>query len=58
MHDDVIDLADTRRGERAVHKVFGNFAAVKGGDFLIARAITLVARLGVRHLPHNRSSAN
>jgi geranylgeranyl pyrophosphate synthase len=48
MHDDVIDMADTRRGELAVHKAFGNVAAVKGGDFMIARAIVLVSKLGVR----------
>jgi len=46
MHDDVIDRADTRRGAPAVHKLYGIKSAVMGGDFLLARATVLLARLG------------
>ena len=45
LHDDVIDLADTRRGAKAVHKIYGNKVAVLAGDFLLARASVLLARL-------------
>ncbi|KAJ1625058.1 solanesyl diphosphate synthase [Pavlovales sp. CCMP2436] len=46
IHDDVIDVSDMRRGARSVHKIFGNKVAVLAGDFLLARASVLLARLG------------
>ena len=46
MHDDVIDRAATRRGAPSVHRLLGNKTAVMGGDFLLARATVLLARLG------------
>merc|ERR1719221_236612 len=46
IHDDVLDAADTRRGDSAVHKLFSNKAAVLSGDFLLARASVALARLG------------
>lgn len=45
IHDDVIDIADSRRGTKTVHKMFGNKVAVLAGDFLLARASLLLARL-------------
>jgi len=45
LHDDVIDVADTRRGSKAVHKIYGNKVAVLAGDFLLARASVLLSRL-------------
>ena len=45
IHDDVLDAADTRRGGVAVHKKHSNRAAVLSGDFLLARASVMLARL-------------
>ena len=44
-HDDVIDEAETRRGNPAVHQVFGNKVAILAGDYLLARASIGLARL-------------
>merc|ERR1719181_867543 len=45
IHDDVLDEADTRRGGQAVHKLYSNKVAVLAGDYLLARASVLLARL-------------
>lgn len=45
IHDDVLDEADTRRGGEAVHKIYSNKVAVLAGDYLLARASVLLARL-------------
>ena len=45
LHDDVIDLADTRRGVASVNSSFGNKLAVLAGDFLLARSSVCLARL-------------
>ncbi len=42
-HDDVIDEADTRRGEASVNALWGDNVAILGGDFLLARASELAA---------------
>jgi len=44
-HDDVIDEADTRRGQPAAHRAFGNKMAILAGDYLLARASICLARL-------------
>lgn len=49
LHDDVIDVADTRRGVSSVNSVFGNKLAILAGDFLLARASVCLARL--RNVP-------
>jgi geranylgeranyl pyrophosphate synthase len=49
LHDDVIDVADTRRGLKSVNSAFGNKLAILAGDFLLARASVCLARL--RNLP-------
>lgn len=46
LHDDVIDEATERRGKPAAHRIFGDHAAVMTGDFLLARAISQLLRLG------------
>jgi len=45
IHDDVLDEADTRRGGAAVHTMYSNKVAVLAGDYLLARASVLLARL-------------
>ena len=45
IHDDVLDEADTRRGGEAVHKMYSNKVAVLAGDYLLARASVLLAKL-------------
>jgi geranyl diphosphate synthase len=45
IHDDVLDDAETRRGGKAVHALYSNKVAVLGGDYLLARASMLLARL-------------
>ena len=38
VHDDVVDMADLRRGNPSVRSLFGNKAAVLAGDYLLANA--------------------
>jgi hexaprenyl-diphosphate synthase len=45
LHDDVIDLSESRRGAPSANLQFGNKMAVLGGDFLLARASVALARL-------------
>lgn len=45
IHDDVLDEAETRRGGQAVHKMYSNKVAVLAGDYLLARASVLLAKL-------------
>lgn len=45
IHDDVLDEADMRRGGAAVHSMYTNKVAVLAGDYLLARASVLLARL-------------
>ena len=45
-HDDVIDEADTRRGEVSVNENWSNTIAILAGDFLLARASEVAAPLG------------
>ena len=45
-HDDVIDEAETRRGETSVNHNWTNTIAILAGDFLLARASEVAAPLG------------
>src|SRR5512134_674201 len=38
LHDDVVDLAELRRGQKAARAIWGNRRAILVGDFLYARA--------------------
>jgi len=46
LHDDVVDLATVRRGKPAANVVWGNKRAVLAGDFLYARASTMIVEDG------------
>ncbi|KAK4051888.1 coq1 putative hexaprenyl diphosphate synthase [Microbotryomycetes sp. JL201] len=46
LHDDVIDMADSRRGRPSAPSLFGNKLSVLAGDFLLARASLALSRLG------------
>ena len=41
LHDDVLDNAETRRRKPSAKQVWGNLAAVLGGDFLYLRAVSM-----------------
>ncbi len=43
VHDDAIDKADTRRGQRTVNSIWGDEIAILVGDYLFARAGVWVA---------------
>ena len=46
VHDDVIDTAETRRGQSTANAMFDNAASVMLGDYMFAHAAELVARTG------------
>lgn len=46
LHDDVVDESDLRRGKPAAKNKWGNSASILVGDFLFARAFTLMVETG------------
>lgn len=50
VHDDVIDYAATRRGVPTANALWGKHSAVLSGDFLFARAFSLIASLGLQEV--------
>ncbi len=46
LHDDVIDVAETRRGKVSANKVWGNSASVLVGDFLYSKSFKLMTDHG------------
>jgi heptaprenyl diphosphate synthase len=46
VHDDVVDQAVLRRGQPTVAARWGTRVAVLAGDYLFARALTMIAKLG------------
>lgn len=46
VHDDVIDCAETRRGNPTANSQWGNHSSVLAGDFLFAKAFSLIAAQG------------
>ncbi len=47
LHDDVVDLADQRRGHRAARAEYGNAASIFAGDWLLVEALRRVDRAAV-----------
>jgi hexaprenyl-diphosphate synthase len=46
LHDDVIDASALRRGAPSAPSIFNNKLSVLGGNFILGRASTALARLG------------
>jgi len=46
LHDDLIDESETRRGQVAAYRRFGNSVSVMAGDYLLARVLRVLARVG------------
>jgi len=46
LHDDVVDLSGLRRGQPSANAIWGNRHAVLGGDFLYARASSMIVEDG------------
>ena len=46
LHDDVVDESELRRGQASANALFGNKASVLVGDFLFARAFSLMVEDG------------
>ena len=44
IHDDVVDNTNQRRGKASIKAQFGNLSAVLAGDFLLAKAMLLLAQ--------------
>jgi octaprenyl-diphosphate synthase len=47
LHDDVVDVAEHRRGQPAACVVYGNAASIFAGDWLLVAALRRVAAAGV-----------
>lgn len=50
LHDDVVDLAERRRGAPAACVVYGNAASIFAGDWLLVAALRRIAAAGVAGL--------
>lgn len=46
VHDDIVDMAESRRGKASTHRVWGEKEAVLAGNYITSRATTALARLG------------
>jgi len=46
MHDDVIDVSDTRRGRPTVQKSYGQRKAILAGNYVLSTSSILLARIG------------
>lgn len=44
VHDDVIDLADTRRGVATLAALHGNHVAILTGDYLLSKTLVMLAK--------------
>ncbi len=46
LHDDVIDLSETRRGKKTANKIWDETTAILAGDYLHTKAMTLAGTIG------------
>lgn len=46
VHDDVIDSAESRRGRKTANSSWGNHISILTGDFMLAKAVSLLAQDG------------
>lgn len=44
IHDDIIDIAEIRRGENSMNNQYGNKFAVLAGDFLLSRSLSILSQ--------------
>ena len=50
LHDDVVDVADVRRGQPTARAIWGNAASIFAGDWLLVEALRRIRRAGVEGL--------
>lgn len=50
LHDDVIDMADTRRGKPTARAIWGNSVSIYAGDWLLIEALRRVSAVGIPDL--------
>ena len=46
MHDDVIDISETRRGKKTLNKIWGNQSSILAGDYLLSRCFEMMVEDG------------